>query len=204
MVSPLCSTFSQCQLRESSDLPSIAEDTVLALIRERYVSSHPYTALSPNALISVNPFAYQPINGDQILQDYMAEHHDSSVEDTSLRSSDSDPAEKGGPHVFRMAYSAYYNMQRTRQDQVIVLRYVFPSSTGAPNTDSQWYYGLGQVRSQASGHQSHLRAVRPSTRQARFKDRSANRQRRGKSASQNPTLISVHLRIVWPCTHPHQ
>jgi chitin synthase len=108
----------------NSDLPSIAEDTVLALLRERYISSSPYTAISSNALISVNPFAYQPINGDQTLQEYITDYHESSVEDTSLRGSENDTPETRGPHIFRTAYSAYYNMQRTRQDQIIILRYV--------------------------------------------------------------------------------
>jgi chitin synthase len=108
----------------NSDLPSIAEDTVLALLRERYISSNPYTALSPNALISVNPFAYQPINGDQTLQDYIAEYHESYVDDTSLRGGENALTERRGPHIFRTAFSAYYNMQRTKQDQVVILRYV--------------------------------------------------------------------------------
>jgi chitin synthase len=108
----------------NSDLPSIAEDTVLALLRERYISSNPYTALSPNALISVNPFAYQPINGDQTLQDYIAEYHESYVDDTSLRGGENALTERRGPHIFRTAFSAYYNMQRTKQDQVVILKYV--------------------------------------------------------------------------------
>jgi len=108
----------------NSDLPSIAEDTVLALLRERYISSNPYTALSPNALITVNPFAYQPINGDQTLQDYITEYHESYVDDTSLRGGEKALTERRGPHIFRTAFSAYYNMQRTKQDQVVILRYV--------------------------------------------------------------------------------
>jgi hypothetical protein len=113
----------------TSDLPSIAEDTVLAFLRERYISSNPYTALSPNALISVNPFAYQPINGDQTLQDYITEYNESYVDDTSLRGGENPSTERRGPHIFRTAFSAFYNMQRTKQDQVVILRYVLHSRT---------------------------------------------------------------------------
>lgn len=113
-----------CVADSPSGLPSIAEDTVLALLRERYISSHPYTALSSHALISVNPFGHQTTNGDQALQDYMTEYHESSIEDTSLRGGEIGPAERQGPHIFRTAYNAYYNMERTKQDQVIILRFV--------------------------------------------------------------------------------
>jgi chitin synthase len=105
-----------------SSLPSIAEDTVLATLRERYLASQPYTALSPCAIVSVNPYVYQPINGDQSLQAYLAEYFESAVTDSTLRDGGDVVKEQLGPHLFRLAFSAYYNMRRTRQDQVIVTR----------------------------------------------------------------------------------
>ena len=100
-----------------SSLSSIAEDTVLATLRERYLASQPYTALSSSALISVNPLTYLPINGDAPLQDYVAEYHKNASDDGA------GAKERLGPHIFRHALSAYYNMRRTSQDQIIVLRW---------------------------------------------------------------------------------
>ncbi|RXK42203.1 chitin synthase [Tremella mesenterica] len=98
-----------------SALPSVAEDTIVATLRERYLASQPYTALSSSALVSVNPLTYLPVNGDAPLQDYVAEYHRNAVEDASGNK------ERLGPHIFRLALSAYYNMRRTRQDQIMVL-----------------------------------------------------------------------------------
>lgn len=101
---------------------AIAEDTVLATLRERYLSSQPYTALSSSALVSVNPHVYLPINGDASLQDYVAEHYRSAVNDSARREGDNVVKEQLGPHIFRLALNAYYNMKRTRQDQIIITR----------------------------------------------------------------------------------
>lgn len=105
---------------------AIAEDTILATLRERYLSSQPYTALSSSALVSVNPHAYLPINGDASLQDYVAEHYRSAVNDSARREGDNVVKEQLGPHIFRLALNAYYNMKRTRQDQIVVTRYELP------------------------------------------------------------------------------
>ncbi len=105
-----------------SSLPSIAEDTVLATLRERYLASTPYTALSSSALVSVNPHSYLPINGDASLQDYVAEYYRSAVDDgVSRDGGEVVVKERLGPHVFRLALSAYYNMKRTRQDQIVLM-----------------------------------------------------------------------------------
>ena len=106
-----------------SSLPSIAEDTLLATLRERYLASAPYTALSSSALVSVNPHTYLPVNGDASLQDYVAEYYGSAVDDgVSRDAGDAVVKEKLGPHIFRTALSAYYNMRRTRQDQIVLMR----------------------------------------------------------------------------------
>lgn len=107
-----------------SALPSIAEDTILATLRERYLAQTPYTAISSTALISVNPHKYLPTNGDASLQDYVAEYYRSAVDDEVPREDRGSglAKERLSPHVFRMALGAYYNMRRTRQDQIMLMR----------------------------------------------------------------------------------
>ncbi|WRT65066.1 uncharacterized protein IL334_002008 [Kwoniella shivajii] len=101
---------------------STAEDTVLATLRERYLLSQPYTSLSPSGLVSVNPHTYLPVNGDASLQDYVAEYYKINVDDETSRDADSGSSRSRlGPHVFQLALSAYYNMRRTRQDQIVIL-----------------------------------------------------------------------------------
>lgn len=113
-----------------SALPAgaIAEDTILATLRERYLASSPYTALSSSAIVSVNPNAYLPVNGDASLQDYVAEYFRSAVNDSARREGDDVVKEQLGPHIFRLALNAHYNMRRTRQDQIVVMRYVHNTS----------------------------------------------------------------------------
>lgn len=73
-------------------------------------------------LVSVNPHTYLPTNGDASLQDYVAEHCRSAVDDAVSRDGEVAVKEKLNPHIFRLALNAYYNMRRTGQDQIVVLR----------------------------------------------------------------------------------
>ncbi|OCF41838.1 chitin synthase [Kwoniella heveanensis CBS 569] len=115
-------------IQDLCNLSSIAEDTVIVTLRERYLSAQPYTALSPSAIVSVNPHTYLPVNGDASLQDYVAEYYKITTDDTTSRSQsrgDDSPIggrdkDRLGPHIFQLALSAYYNMRRTRQDQIVV------------------------------------------------------------------------------------
>ena len=89
------------------------------------------------------------------MQDYIAEHLESSVDDSALRNSENETVRTRGPHIFRTAYNAYYNMQRTRQDQIIVLRYVVASLTlvCADEQRCNWFW---QIRNQTISYQSHF------------------------------------------------
>ncbi|KAL7424340.1 hypothetical protein Q5752_000022 [Cryptotrichosporon argae] len=98
-------------ITDLTSLQSIAEDAVLATLRERYLSAQPYTSVSPQCLVSVNPLAPSSINDDDVLAEYVAEYYRSTLDE---------PAADHGPHVFRLALDAYYNMKRTRQDQIVV------------------------------------------------------------------------------------
>ncbi|KAK4689794.1 chitin synthase, partial [Tremellales sp. Uapishka_1] len=111
-------------------LPSIAEDTILATLRERYLANQPYTAISPSALVSLNPHVYIPLNGDASLQDYVAEYHRSTVDDDVSREKGGEK-ERLGPHVFGLALASYYNMKRTKQDQIIIMN----GATGSGKTE---------------------------------------------------------------------
>ena len=86
---------------------------MLACLRERYLASAPYTALSASALVSLNPHKYLPQNGDQVLQQYAAEYR-AMLPDGGR--------EQLPPHIFRLAMNAYYHMRRTGGDQSILLR----------------------------------------------------------------------------------
>lgn len=113
-----------------SELPSIAEDTLLATLRERYLLSKPYTALSSSGLIALNPFASHTSNSEQSLQRYAQDYReggdgDQNGQEGSSGNNGGDQNGKGKqrePHVFALANDAYYHMKRTGQDQSILLR----------------------------------------------------------------------------------
>lgn len=105
----------------SSTLSNIAEDTILATLRERYSSSQQYTGIGPSALVSINPLTYLPLNGDGYLQDYVSEYYESAGDD-AVGDSEGISKEKLGMHIFRLGLSAYYNMRRTGQDQIVLMR----------------------------------------------------------------------------------
>lgn len=53
----------------------------------------------------------------------MAEYYRSAVDDGVLRDNgEATVKERLGPHVFRLALGAYYNMKRTRQDQIVLMK----------------------------------------------------------------------------------
>lgn len=108
-------------LTAHSALPSIAEDTILATLRERYVTSQQYTSLGSSAIVSMNPLASLPSNTDSSLQDYIHEYFRSAGDDVVGGEAGSSK-ERLPPHIFRHALNAYYNMRRTGQDQIMLLR----------------------------------------------------------------------------------
>jgi chitin synthase len=52
----------------------------------------------------------------------LAEYYKSAVDDGAARDGDGVVKETLGPHIFRTAMAAYYNMSRTKQDQILVMR----------------------------------------------------------------------------------
>ncbi len=100
-----------------SSLPSIGIDTVLASLRERYLASRSYTHLSPQALISVNPYKSTPSDISSF-ERWKAEWF--NFEDDEAGRSGKGGKTRLEPHVFGLAMGVYYHMKRTGQDQSIV------------------------------------------------------------------------------------
>jgi len=93
-----------------SQLPSVADDFVVACLRERFLKDSIYTRVGSSALVAVNPHKYIASSSDPVLVSYAQEHRDTST--TKIYKE---------PHIFQLANNAYYNMRRTGQDQCILL-----------------------------------------------------------------------------------
>lgn len=102
---------------------AVTEDTILVTLQERYLSHKPYASLSPAALVFLNPYSYLPIDDEESLLRFVEEYYQSSNEEGGSRNEQGWWKKKlEEPHVFQLALSAYYNMRRTGQDQVIIAR----------------------------------------------------------------------------------
>lgn len=96
-----------------SQLSSITPDTIFSVLRERFFSSLPYTALSTSVLVSVNPFAASGNrNSDDSLREYTKEYRETSKQARGMGLT---------PHIFATACNAYFYMRRTGQDQSILM-----------------------------------------------------------------------------------
>ncbi|PWZ00150.1 putative Chs8-chitin synthase 8 [Testicularia cyperi] len=96
-----------------SQLSSITPDTIFSVLRDRFYSSLPYTALSDSILISVNPYAASGNrNSDDALREYTREYRETN------KSTRGAPLP---PHIFGLACNAYFYMRRTGQDQSILI-----------------------------------------------------------------------------------
>ncbi|KAH7106969.1 glycosyltransferase family 2 protein [Auriculariales sp. MPI-PUGE-AT-0066] len=91
-------------------LPTISDETMIAALRERFLTDNIYTAIGTFALVAVNPHKYVSSNSDAVLQQYATEYRDTPAIRTYLP-----------PHIFQLANNAYYHMRRTGQDQSILL-----------------------------------------------------------------------------------
>jgi|SRR5258706_527816 len=100
-----------------SQLSNVTDDSIVACLRERFLKDSTYTRVGSSAIVAVNPHKYVASNSDTVLVSYAQEYRDTSA--TKIYKE---------PHVFQLANNAYYNMQRTGQDQCILLMLVaFPS-----------------------------------------------------------------------------
>ena len=93
-------------------LPSISDDIIVSILRDRFLSDVIYTGIGTSALIAVNPHKFVTSNADSALVEYAAEYRETSEEKERLP-----------PHIFQIANNAYYHMRRTSQDQSILMRF---------------------------------------------------------------------------------
>ncbi|PWN53277.1 putative chitin synthase 8 [Violaceomyces palustris] len=96
-----------------SQLTNITPDTIFSVLRDRFFSSLPYTALSDSIIVSINPFASTASrNTDDTLRAYTREYRETN------KHARGSPLP---PHIFSIACNAYFYMRRTGQDQSILL-----------------------------------------------------------------------------------
>ena len=105
----------------SLPLANINDDTIVAVLRERFMTDHIYTGLSSNAIVALNPHKYVQTNSDATCKRYADEYRDVELYEVM---EDGRRKERLPPHVFQLANNAYYHMRRTGQDQCIVFTWV--------------------------------------------------------------------------------
>ncbi|GAK64779.1 glycosyltransferase family 2 protein [Moesziomyces antarcticus] len=96
-----------------SQLQNISPDTIFSVLRDRFYSGLPYTALSDSILVSVNPYASSGNrNSDDSLRQYTRDYRETNKQ---LRGAPLPP------HIFAHACNAYFYMRRTGQDQSLLM-----------------------------------------------------------------------------------
>ncbi len=102
------------EVAKLAELANLSPDTILQVLRDRFYSGLPYTALSDSILLSVNPFsAPGNRNSDDAWREYARRYRDTSKQ-AKLQ-------QKLPPHIFGTVCDAYFYMRRTGQDQSILL-----------------------------------------------------------------------------------
>ncbi|KAF8198694.1 glycosyltransferase family 2 protein [Mycena galopus ATCC 62051] len=107
-----CSSTLQQTMDGVHDLATLSElsdDSIVACLRERFMSSTIYTRIGSSALVALNPHKYVSSSSDSIMHKYVANYRDTSADKEQLP-----------PHIFQLANNAYYHMRRTTQDQSII------------------------------------------------------------------------------------
>jgi chitin synthase len=94
-------------------LGNVSDDTIVACLRERFMSDTIYTDVGSSALVALNPHKYVSTSSDAVMHKYAANYRDTAEDKEQLP-----------PHIFQLANNAYYHMRRTTQDQAIVFTFV--------------------------------------------------------------------------------
>ncbi|CAO1621032.1 unnamed protein product [Sympodiomycopsis kandeliae] len=101
------------QVSRLTTLPSLSHDTIFSVLRDRFFSGLPYTSLSDTVLVSVNPFAASGNrNTDETLREYSRHFRETNRQARGAALP---------PHIFGLTADAYFHLQRTGQDQVVLL-----------------------------------------------------------------------------------
>ena len=103
-------------------LPASSDDAIATILRDRWASDKPYTRLSADFTVAVNPCKAAIAPHDDASKIYAANARDTSADKSIL-----------APHVFEVARNAYFSMLRNKEDQAVILMYVSPS-------DRWWRY----------------------------------------------------------------
>lgn len=101
------------EVAKLSHLPVITSDSIFSVLRDRFYSSLPYTAVSTSVLISVNPYASSGNrNSDDTLREYTRNYRETNQQNRGVPLA---------PHIFGHACNAYFYMRRTGLDQSILI-----------------------------------------------------------------------------------
>ncbi|KAJ6481577.1 glycosyltransferase family 2 protein [Mycena vitilis] len=96
-------------MTDLAQLASLSDDSIVACLRERFMTDSIYTSIGTSGLVALNPHKYVNSSADSVMHKYAANYRDTSPDKDSLP-----------PHIFQLANNAYYHMRRTTQDQSIV------------------------------------------------------------------------------------
>lgn len=96
-------------------------ESVLNVLKTRFLSDLPYTYVSPRALVAVNPNKQLPLNSEHALNAYATDWRDCDEGRRARVDSEAGTRAGTGPHVWQLAGRAYYYMRRTGGDASIVL-----------------------------------------------------------------------------------
>jgi chitin synthase len=91
-----------------------APNTIKSCLQTRHASHQLYTRLGSNHLVVVNPHKPVTYNDDQSSLDYVARYKDINTTHFSL--------DHQQPHLYELVNHTYYNLRRTGDDQLIVLK----------------------------------------------------------------------------------
>lgn len=95
-----------------SDLIAVP-DAIKSCLQTRHASHQLYTRLASNHLVAVNPHKPVTFNDDQSSLDYVAIYKDINAAHS---------LDHQQPHLYDLVNHTYYNMRRTGDDQLIVLK----------------------------------------------------------------------------------
>lgn len=96
-------------MTDLAQLASLSDDSIVACLRERFMTDSIYTSIGTSGLVALNPHKYVNSSADSVMHKYAANYRDTSPDKESLP-----------PHIFQLANNVYYHMRRTTQDQSIV------------------------------------------------------------------------------------
>ncbi|KAG0229955.1 hypothetical protein BGW42_001283 [Actinomortierella wolfii] len=99
------------QILDLSQLPHPTEDSITAILENRFQHGQIYTRIASSVLVQVNPHFPGPVDlAESTIQDHVTHYKDPTQNSPSTIEA----------HVLELATSAYLHMRRTGQDQSIV------------------------------------------------------------------------------------